>query len=69
MTQAQIAEKCGVGQGTVSHWERGEWKPSVTRLPKVAEVYGVSVDMLLSEDDAETNRGVVLDAKTETAGN
>ena len=48
MTQAQIAEKIGVDQGSVSNWERGKGKPNVTLIPKVAEVYGVTVDFLLA---------------------
>lgn len=48
MTQREIAEEIGVLPKTVSKWETGNGFPDVSLLPKLAELYGVSTDTLLS---------------------
>ena len=49
-TQEQLAEMLGVSAAAVSKWERGNAYPDITLLPKIAEVFGVSVDYLLGYD-------------------
>lgn len=49
LTQAQLAEQMNVSRQTVSRWEFGEVAPSVENLKKLSELYGVSVDDLLSD--------------------
>ncbi len=49
-TQEQLAEMLGVSAAAVSKWERGNAYPDITLLPKLAEVFGVSVDYLLGYD-------------------
>ncbi|MBE7063637.1 MAG: XRE family transcriptional regulator [Ruminococcaceae bacterium] len=57
MTQAQLAEKLYVSFQAVSGWERGVTPPEVENICKMAEIFGVSVDMLLfSRDDGVTYR-------------
>lgn len=47
MTQLDLAEKMGVTDKAVSKWERDLSFPDVSSLPKLAEVFGVSVDELM----------------------
>lgn len=50
MTQAGLAEKIGYSDKSVSKWERGEGIPDVICLSQMAELFGVTVDTLLSDD-------------------
>ena len=47
MTQLELAEKMGVTDKAVSKWERDLSFPDVSSLPKLAEIFGVSVDELM----------------------
>ena len=47
MTQLELAEIMGVTDKAVSKWERDLSYPDVNALPKLAEVFGMSVDELL----------------------
>ena len=48
MTQLELAEKMGVTDKAVSKWERDLSFPDVNTLPKLAEIFGMSVDELLN---------------------
>ena len=50
MTQAELAEKLNYTDKAVSKWERGESIPDVAVLKNIADLFGVTVDYLLSED-------------------
>ena len=50
MTQAQLAEKLNYSDKAVSKWERGDAIPSVITLKEVADLFGVTVDYLLTEE-------------------
>lgn len=52
-TQEEIAEKLGVSRQAVAKWERGETQPDVESCIKLADLYGVSLDMLLRDIDKE----------------
>jgi len=57
MTQDEVAKKLDITPQAVSKWEHGTAFPDITILPKVAEVYGVSIDELFGkkpETTAET---------------
>ena len=47
MTQIELAEKMGVTDKAVSKWERDLACPDVSTLPKLAEIFDVSVDELM----------------------
>ena len=47
MTQAELAEQLGVSDKAVSKWELGGCYPDVTLFPKIAELFGVSLDYLM----------------------
>lgn len=50
MTQLEIAEKLNYSDKAVSKWERAESVPDVFVLKQIADLYGVTVDYLLSEE-------------------
>jgi transcriptional regulator with XRE-family HTH domain len=51
MTQAQLGEALGVTFQAVSKWENGRSVPDVLMLKKLCEVFGVSLNELLGNDD------------------
>lgn len=48
LTQEQLAEIMGVTVGAVSKWESGLSNPDIMLLPKLAKLFGVSLDVLFS---------------------
>ncbi|MBP7174650.1 MAG: helix-turn-helix transcriptional regulator [Thermoclostridium sp.] len=48
MTQEQLAEAMGVTIGAVSKWESGLSNPDIMLLPKLAKLFGISLDVLFS---------------------
>lgn len=57
------AEKLGVGQPTLSAWERGSKNPTLENLEAMADLYGVSVDYLLGRigPDADNSTPISKD--------
>lgn len=58
LTQAELAEKIGVSDKTVSKWENGNCLPDSTRLGTVAEILNVTVFELMNGErniDTTTN--------------
>lgn len=51
LTQAEVAKALGVDQSAVSLWETGKTAPRAALLPKLADLYGVTVDELLREKE------------------
>lgn len=50
LTQDQIAEKLGVSYQAVSKWENNANTPDIALLPEIAELFGVSIDVLFSDN-------------------
>lgn len=67
-TQLEIAEKLNYSDKAISKWERGESLPDVETLKKLADIYGVTVDFLLTENtDIKKNmnrKGLIAGQKT-----
>ncbi|MDD2956655.1 MAG: helix-turn-helix transcriptional regulator [Oscillospiraceae bacterium] len=59
MTQLELAEKMGVTDKAVSKWERDLSFPDVGALPRLAGLFGVSVDDLMQgrTQEAENTAG------------
>lgn len=49
MTQSEVAEKLNYTDKSVSKWERGEALPPIDVLKDLANLYGVSLDYLVSD--------------------
>lgn len=47
MTQLELAEKMGVTDKAVSKWERDLSLPDINSIPKLAEIFDISVDELM----------------------
>lgn len=55
MTQLELAEKMGVTDKAVSKWERDLSFPDVNSIPKLAEIFDVSVNDLIQAKTSEKN--------------
>ena len=49
MTQLQVAEKLNYSDKAVSKWERAESIPDIVILKEIADLFGVTLDYLVSE--------------------
>lgn len=43
LTQAELGEKLGVTNKTISRWETGNYMPSVEMLEELSTMYGLSL--------------------------
>lgn len=50
MTLAELAKKLGVSYVAVQKWETGENVPRATRLPQLAEIFGVTINELYEKE-------------------
>ena len=50
LTQLQLAEKLNYSDKAVSKWESGASLPDIVVLKQIADLFGISVDSLLSEN-------------------
>ena len=58
MTQLELAEKMGVTDKAVSKWERDLSFPDINSIPKLAEIFEVSVDELMQvKTETKENMG------------
>ena len=53
LTQLQLAEMLNYSDKAVSKWERGEAIPDIRVLVKIAEIYNIKVDDIISATPAE----------------
>jgi len=73
LTQLELANQLNVTDKAVSKWEIGEGNPDISLLPKLAEIFDVTIDYILTgvmpvetvslEDMDESKRGVYLTQK------
>lgn len=47
MTAQVLAEKLGISQGAISHYETGRRKPSIDMVVKMSKIFNCSVDDLI----------------------
>lgn len=50
MTQLELAEKLNYSDKTISKWERAESTPDISVLIEIAELFGVTLDYMVTED-------------------
>ena len=65
MTQAEVAEVLGVKPATISKYEAETLEPNIESLKKLAEIFEVSVDELLKEDEFDVAKINVLEVLRE----
>lgn len=51
LSQGRLGETVGVSQQCVSEWEHGNTEPTLTYLWKLADLFGVSIDVLCGRKD------------------
>lgn len=51
LSQEELAEKLSVSRQAVSKWETGEALPEITKLKGLADVFGVTTDFLLNDNE------------------
>ena len=49
LTQKQVGDRIGISPQAVSKWENGQSEPDIQALCMLAELYGVSVDILIGK--------------------
>ncbi len=54
LSQEALAEKLGLSRQSISKWERAEASPDTDNLIALAEVYGITLDQLLGNDERKT---------------
>lgn len=47
LTQTELAKTLGISQRAYAHYEKGENEPSIETLIRLAEYYGVPVDVII----------------------
>lgn len=57
ITQVELADKLMYSDKNISRWERGESVPEVTTLKRLADLYGVTVNDFLQEEDVTSTNG------------
>ena len=65
MTQNEIADILGVKSATISKYETGTLEPNIESLKKLAELFDVSIDKLLKEDDFDISAINILEVLRE----
>ena len=53
MTQASLAERLNYTDKAVSKWERGESVPDIAVLKQIADMFGVTVDYIITEHEPD----------------
>ena len=56
LTQAELAEKLNYSDKAISKWERGESLPDVIILNQIAQVFGITLDSLVSNKPEKKKR-------------
>ncbi|MBP3570196.1 MAG: helix-turn-helix transcriptional regulator [Lachnospiraceae bacterium] len=63
LSQEELAEQLGVSRQAVSRWELGQTLPDITNLVQLCELFGVSADYLV-RDEEQTSAKSDQSAKT-----
>lgn len=50
-SQEQLADKLGIARQTISKWENGQAVPELNGLILLSDLYGVSIDRMVKEND------------------
>lgn len=53
MSQEALAEKIGVSRQAISKWETGDAVPELSKLKSLCDIFGVTADWMLSEDEPD----------------
>lgn len=59
LTQVELSEKLGYSNKSVSKWERGEGIPDVIVLSKIASIFGITVNDLISSQKVKVKKSLI----------
>ena len=62
LSQSELAEKINVSRQTISRWEIGKALPTSENLKYLSQIYKVSFEYLLLEDEEETEEKIAIEA-------
>ena len=51
-SQEELADRLGISRQSVSKWETGESTPDIDKIIRMSELWNVSTDYLLKEEEA-----------------
>ncbi len=51
LSQAELAERAGISQRAISHWELGKREPLISAVQKLCAALGVSCDVFFAKDE------------------
>ena len=68
VTQEVLADKLGITPQSISRWENGQSRPDVDMLPKLAALFGITVDALFGYH-AENLKITLYEEKYKKVGN
>ena len=68
MTQLEMAEKLNYSDKAVSKWERAEGLPDVVVIKQIADMFGVTVDYLMSTEEERAVKGLVQEKQVVEQG-
>ena len=52
LSQGDLAEALGVSRQSVSKWETGQSVPDLDKIIRLADLFGITVDELVREEEA-----------------
>lgn len=64
LTQEEVVEYLGVSRQTISNWENEKTYPDIVSVVKMSDLYVVSLDYLLKEDNQMSNYLEYMDEST-----
>lgn len=69
MTQFELADALGISFQAVSNWERGASMSDISKLPELAEIFGVTIDEVLGKNNpaiVQLAHGETIDTRAAT---
>ncbi|MBO7149356.1 MAG: helix-turn-helix transcriptional regulator [Clostridia bacterium] len=51
LSQSKLAKELGTSQANLSRWEKGLIEPSILECWKIADFFGVSIDVVCGRDE------------------
>lgn len=65
LSQEQLGNELNVARQTVSKWELGETTPEMDKLIKMSEIFEVSLDELMKDQDIDINNNDINNTNTQ----
>ena len=59
LTQEQLANSLGVTNQSVSKWESGQCCPDISLIPRLADIFGISIDELFGKKASKNGAHVI----------